>query len=158
MKKSLLNNIALAIILSATSTVALADNVYDRSAVGDITVKGGASRIHGDMYKMYDEQIKIANKKKAKNVILLIGDGMGDSEITAARNFAHGAGGAFKGLDALPITGQYTHYSLNKDTKKPVYVTDSAASATAWSIGTKTYNGAIPDFDSSYYTKRSLTI
>lgn len=143
MKKSLLNNIALALILSASSTVSLADNVYDRSAVGDITVKGGASRIHGDMFKMYEEQIKLANKKKAKNVILLIGDGMGDSEITAARNFAHGAGGAFKGLDALPITGQYTHYSLNKDTKKPVYVTDSAASATAWSIGAKTYNGAI---------------
>jgi alkaline phosphatase len=52
--------------------------------------------------------------KPAKNIILLIGDGMGDSEITAARNYAEGAGGFFKGIDALPLTGQYTHYSLDK--------------------------------------------
>ena len=60
-------------------------------------------------------------------MILLIGDGMGDSEITAARNFAHGTGGFFPGLDALPLTGQYTHYLLEKKTAKPDYVTDSAA-------------------------------
>ena len=75
-------------------------------------------------------------------MILLIGDGMGDSEITIARNVAVGAGGAFKGLDALPVTGQYTHYALTKD-GKPDYVTDSAASGTAWATGTKSYNGAI---------------
>lgn len=68
---------------------------------------------------------------------------MGDSEITAARNYAEGAGGFFKGIDALPLTGQYTHYALNKKTGKPDYVTDSAASATAWSTGVKTYNGAL---------------
>ncbi|MDA1379653.1 alkaline phosphatase [Plesiomonas shigelloides] len=47
-------------------------------------------------------------------MILLIGDGMGDSEITAARNYANGAGGFFAGIDALPLTGQYTHYALDK--------------------------------------------
>lgn len=59
-----------------------------------------------------------------------------------ARNYAHGAAGAFPGLDAFPLTGQYTHYSLDKD-GKPTYVTDSAASGSAWATGTKTYNGAI---------------
>ena len=68
---------------------------------------------------------------------------MGDSEITAARNFARGAAGAFPGIDALPVTGQYTHYALDPKTKKPDYVTDSAASATAWNTGVKSYNGAI---------------
>ncbi|WP_204313811.1 alkaline phosphatase, partial [Raoultella planticola] len=34
-------------------------------------------------------------------------------------------------------------YALNKKTGKPDYVTDSAASATAWSTGVKTYNGAL---------------
>jgi len=29
---------------------------------------------------------------------------MGDSEITVARNLAEGAGGFFKGIDALPLT------------------------------------------------------
>jgi alkaline phosphatase len=41
------------------------------------------------------------------------------------------------------LTGQYTHYALDKKTGKPDYVTDSAASATAWSTGVKTYNGAL---------------
>ena len=72
-------------------------DVFNRNAKGDLTTVGGASRIHGNMAEMYKEQIKLASKKKKKNVILLIGDGMGDSEITAARNFAYGAGGAFPG-------------------------------------------------------------
>ena len=135
-------SLALATLVAANTATA-ADDIYNRAAVGDITVQGGASRIHGDMYKMYESQLKIATKQKAKNVILLIGDGMGDSEITAARNYAYGAAGSFPGLDALPFSGQYTHYSLNKETHLPDYVTDSAASGTAWSTGTKSYNGAI---------------
>ena len=118
-------------------------SVMTRAALGDVTQYAGARRLTGDMTDNYQAVIDLAKKKHAKNVILLIGDGMGDSEITAARNFAKGAGGMFEGLDSLPFTGQYTHYSLNKETKKPDYVTDSAASATAWSTGVKSYNGAI---------------
>ncbi|VEC00321.1 Alkaline phosphatase precursor [Cedecea lapagei] len=111
-----------------------------RAAQGDLTQPGGARRITGDQTEAIRASL---NNKTAKNIILLIGDGMGDSEITAARNYAEGAGGFFRGIDALPLTGQYTHYSLDKKTKKPDYVTDSAASATAWSTGVKTYNGAL---------------
>lgn len=117
--------------------------LYERAARGDITEFAGARRLAGDMTDLYQKELAHAAQKHAKNVILLIGDGMGDSEITAARNFARGAGGMFKGLDALPFTGQYTHYSLNAKTHKPDYVTDSAASGTAWSTGVKSYNGAI---------------
>lgn len=117
--------------------------LYQRGAAGDITQFAGARRIQDNQTELYANALALAKQPHAKNVILLIGDGMGDSEITAARNFAKGAGGYFEGLDALPFTGQYTHYSLNKDTKKPDYVTDSAASATAWSTGVKSYNGAI---------------
>ncbi|MEO3989786.1 alkaline phosphatase [Pseudocitrobacter cyperus] len=111
-----------------------------RAAQGDITTPGGARRLNGDQSAALRASII---DKPAKNIILLIGDGMGDSEITAARNYALGAGGFFKGIDALPLTGQYTHYALDKKTGKPDYVTDSAASATAWSTGVKTYNGAL---------------
>ncbi|WP_237385374.1 alkaline phosphatase [Xenorhabdus sp. Sc-CR9] len=111
-----------------------------RAAQGNITEFGGARRLTQDQ----TETLKAAlSNTKAKNVILFIGDGMGDSEITIARNYAEGAGGFFKGIDALPFTGQYTHYSLDKKTQKPNYVTDSAASATAWATGVKTYNGAL---------------
>ncbi|MDR7342814.1 alkaline phosphatase [Pantoea alhagi] len=111
-----------------------------RAAMGDITQQGGARRVNGDQTEALRASLSNA---PAKNVILLIGDGMGDSEITLARNYAMGAGGFFKGIDALPLTGQYTHYSLDKETHKPSYVTDSAASATAWATGVKTYNGAL---------------
>ncbi len=111
----------------------------NRAAQGDITAPGGARRLTGDQTAALRDSL---SDKPAKNIILLIGDGMGDLEITAARNYAEGAGGFFKGIDALPLTGQYTHYALNKKTGKPDYVTDSAASATAWSTGVKTYNGA----------------
>src|ERR1051325_5683282 len=80
---------------------------------------------------------------KARNVIMLLGDGMGDSEITIARNYQVGANGRLA-MDSLPLTGEYTTYAVQKaDPTKPDYVTDSAASGTGWSTGHKTYNGAI---------------
>nr|ELR5043062.1 alkaline phosphatase [Providencia rettgeri] len=111
-----------------------------RAAQGDVTQFGGARRLTQEQTDIMKSAL---HNEQAKNVILFIGDGMGDSEITVARNYAEGAGGFFKGIDALPITGQYTHYALSKKTQKPDYVTDSSASATAWSTGVKTYNGAL---------------
>jgi alkaline phosphatase len=139
MKQIPLFTVTLLASLIATSAVA-EDAEYSRAATGDVTEHGGARRLTGDQTEALKASLI---NSTAKNVILLIGDGMGDSEITAARNQARGAGGFFPGLDALPLTGQYTHYSLDKKTHKPNYVTDSAASATAWATGTKSYNGAI---------------
>ena len=79
----------------------------------------------------------------ARNVILFIGDGMGDSEITLARNYEVGAAGRLA-LDTLPLTGAYTTYSIQeKDPALPDYVPDSAATGTAWATGAKTSNGRI---------------
>jgi alkaline phosphatase len=79
----------------------------------------------------------------AKNVIMFLGDGMGDSEITIARNYAVGAAGRLN-MDSLPLTGAYTTYAVKKGTLSvPDYVTDSAASGTGWATGRKTYNNAI---------------
>lgn len=132
-----LSLVALAAGLAAAPQPAAAPSVAPpvvREAKGDLSQPGGARRL---------PDAPPASAKPARNVILLIGDGMGDSEITLARNYARGAGGYFAGIDALPLTGQYTHYSLDAKTGKPVYVTDSAASATAWSSGVKSYNGAL---------------
>jgi alkaline phosphatase len=79
----------------------------------------------------------------ARNTLLFIGDGMGDSEITLARNYALGAGGRLA-LDSLPLTGAYTTYSVDeRDPALPNYVPDSAATGTAWAAGHKTSNGRI---------------
>lgn len=138
---SLVARAVVAALLLTSVQAALAEtSLTSRAAIGDITEQGGARRLSSDQTDALKASL---SNKTVKNVILLIGDGMGDSEITSARNYAEGAGGYFKGIDALPLTGQYTHYSLDKKTHKPNYVTDSAASATAWSTGVKSYNGAL---------------
>jgi alkaline phosphatase len=145
-KSRLLASVAAAVLLVSGFGAAMAqdaggsdDALFTRAAQGDLSQPGGARRITGDMTSMLQSAI---TNGEVRHVILFIGDGMGDSEITVARNYAEGAGGYFKGIDALPVTGQYTHYSLDKD-GKPTYVTDSAASGTAWSTGVKTYNNAV---------------
>lgn len=109
------------------------------AATIDLSAHGGAARLSGDQTKAVKKAVQGG---RADNVILLIGDGMGDSEITSARDYQHGAGGRFPGIDALPLTGQYTTYSLKKDGSTD-YVPDSAATGSAWATGTKTYDNAV---------------
>jgi alkaline phosphatase len=100
----------------------------------------GSGSDHGDRSR---EVARSIDGGRARNVILFIGDGMGDSEITAARNYSAGAAGRLE-LDQLPLTGAYTTYAVKPGTSNvPDYVTDSAASGTAWATGTKTYNNAV---------------
>ena len=144
-----MNRLPHALALAVICVVAIACSADDhrsgngepvnRNSVGHLTDTGGARRSTGNQSEAIRHAI---NSSKARNVILIIGDGMGDSEITIARNYAVGAGASLPGLDSLPLAGQYTHYALNKD-GTPNYVTDSAAAATAWGTGTKTYNGAL---------------
>src|SRR3954462_7552540 len=62
-----------------------------------------------------------------KHVIFFLGDGMGDSEITIARNYFVGANGRLN-LDKLPATGSITTYAVQESNPSlPDYVTDSAA-------------------------------
>lgn len=115
-------------------------DLLDPSSKGDVTQFGGATRLKAERTEALKASL---SNRQVKNVILFIGDGTSESEITAARNYAEGASGYFKGLDVLPFTGAYTTYSLDQNTKKIDYVTDSAASASAWATGVKTYNGAL---------------
>lgn len=132
--------VARAALTFTTAALLLGSTLAPASAADpDPTQNGGAARNAVDMTDALRASIV---DTPAKNVILLIGDGMGDSEITVARNYAEGAGGRFAGIDALPLTGQYTTYSLTK-AGAPDYVPDSAATGSAWATGTKTYDNAI---------------
>lgn len=71
-----------------------------------------------------------------KNIIMIIGDGMGQGALNLASLHTHGELGKLA-MQSLPVAGLCTTYSGNAD------VTDSAASATALSSGYKTFNGAI---------------
>lgn len=106
-------------------------------------VAAATARGADDGDRSSDVRRAIVAGKRAKNVILFIGDGMGDSEITIARNYEKGAAGRLS-MDALPLTGAYTTHAVKKGTGDvPDYVTDSAASGTGWATGRKTYNNAV---------------
>ncbi|WP_127529633.1 alkaline phosphatase [Paenibacillus kobensis] len=76
-----------------------------------------------------------AASSKAKNVILFVGDGMGLAQRNAIRLATVGENGKLA-MDDMPYSG-LVHTSSTD------VVTDSAASATAYASGVKTYNGAI---------------
>jgi alkaline phosphatase len=106
-----------------------------------------AAPAHADTASTSDQTAAVIAAIKpisdVKNVILFIGDGMGDSQIALARDYIYGAKGSFPGIDALPFTGAYTTFSVHASTGLPDYTTDSAASATGWTTGVKSYDGAI---------------
>ncbi len=79
---------------------------------------------------------------RAKNVILLIGDGMGQTHVDATRIRYYSAAGRLN-MERLPALGAVKTYAVEEGSDKPELVTDSAASATAWSSGVKTYNNAL---------------
>jgi alkaline phosphatase len=93
----------------------------------------------------------------ARNVILFLGDGMGDSEITVARNYQAGAAGRLW-MDTLPLTGEYTTFALQESNPLLIdYVTDSAASGTGWATGYKTSNGRVSSVAGTGNSVTSLT-
>lgn len=71
-----------------------------------------------------------------KNVVLLIGDGMGFEQAKAAGMYAHGAPGTLP-FEAFPHQAEMTTHSADSP------VTDSAAAATALATGHKVNNGVI---------------
>jgi alkaline phosphatase len=75
--------------------------------------------------------------KKAKNIIFMVPDGQGLSNVTAARIFKNGPDGAPLYQETLKNIGYQRTHSANST------VTDSAAAASAWAIGEKVVNNEI---------------
>lgn len=89
------------------------------------------------------------NNGRVKNVIYLLGDGMGRTHVTAGRERFYGAAGKLN-METLPAHGYVSTHSVEKNSGQPGqadfhpnYVTDSASAATAWASGVKTYNAAL---------------
>ncbi len=92
----------------------------------ELTFRGGETY----PVKKYKHEFKVV---KPKNVIFLIGDGMGVSQVFAGLT----ANGGNLFLQNCKYTG------FSKTHSSDDYVTDSAAAGTALATGKKTYNGAI---------------
>ncbi len=88
-------------------------------------------------FREYPDATAIPGVKKVKNIIMMIGDGMGFNQVTAARMAAFGRGVGLA-MDRMEETGQSITLSLDSS-----LITDSAAGATSLASGIKTLNGRI---------------
>ncbi len=76
-----------------------------------------------------------------KNIIFMVPDGMGLSNVTTSRIYKNGPNGDSLNLEKLPYIGYQRTHSLNNT------ITDSAAAASTWASGEKFNNGEISCLD-----------
>ena len=104
------------------------------ASVGGVGVSlASASNKTADLTATENATITLTNVTKAKNVILLIGDGMGPEQIKA--------GEIYKG-EALTMQG-FPYKTTVQTRSASDEITDSAASATALATGKRTINGMV---------------
>lgn len=92
-----------------------------------------ASFTNATPHKLVELPAKVAFKKQPKNIILLIGDGMGVAQLHAAQT---ANGGALN-------MGLIKHMGLIDTQSADNYITDSAAGGTALATGQRVNNGVI---------------
>ncbi len=76
---------------------------------------------------------KTPSSSQAKNIILLIGDGMGIAQLSSVYYYS----------DQTSNFSRFKHIGLHQNQPVGMKITDSAAGATAFSTGYKSYNAAI---------------
>ncbi len=81
----------------------------------------------------FHSSAQTTNNTSPKNVILLIGDGMGLSQVSSAYYFGEGT----------PNFSRFPYIGLSNTSAASDKITDSAAGATAFASGVLTYNAAI---------------
>lgn len=86
--------------------------------------------------KLHEKFEKSPTGTNVKNVVLMIGDGMGVGQLEIARLLQYGKEGSLF-MESLP------HVALMRTNSNDQFVTDSAAAGTALATGIKTNNGMI---------------
>lgn len=111
------------------------------TGVSSFTLSAEAGTPDKNQGKAHGQDHKKGKKEKVKNVIFLIGDGMGTSYTSAYRYLQNDPSTKMvedTALDAY-LVGQQSTYPEDPDQN----ITDSASAATAMAAGIKTYNSAI---------------
>lgn len=112
-------------LLFIVLSVSAQENYKEVSAGKDVYSGGESYDV-----KSFPKKFK---QKKPRNVILMIGDGMGVAQVFAGLTANHGH----------LFLENFKSVGFSKTQSSNWYVTDSAAGGTALSTGQKTYNGAI---------------
>lgn len=115
-------------------------------AVGGLALTVTASGFNAAVAKEKAADPKGSASTKSRNLIVLIGDGMGPAQVSAARyyqQYVHGK--PTLNLDPYYVGQATTYADRGEDGGNVVsgIVTDSASAGTAFATGNKTYNAAI---------------
>jgi alkaline phosphatase len=129
-----------------TSNFLLRDHSFSRAGAHTLearTADGASASVRIESLSWDTPQPGAA---RARNIVLLLGDGMGLAHRTAARmvsrGYADGRARAPLAMDTMPVTGQVMTSSLN------AVLTDSAPGMSCYSTGNKSNNnqeGVFPD-------------
>ncbi len=115
---------------SASESISAEESVSESESISEEPVE---KKPFEDLEWAENKTYSLNETAKVKNVILLIGDGMGPNHLEAARI----AKGADLACDAMPKICEVTTCNVDGET------TDSAAAATAMATGVKTLNKRI---------------
>ncbi|KKI53158.1 MAG: alkaline phosphatase [Staphylococcus equorum] len=126
-------------LFNKLATVTVASAIVVGSALGNVqpTYASGNGKASNDT----PDVSYMGNTENPKNVIFLVGDGMGPSYNSAYRYFADNP--ETKEMEKTAFDKHLVGNQRTNPADPKENVTDSAASATAFSSGHKTYNGAI---------------
>ncbi|QGY43401.1 alkaline phosphatase [Maribellus comscasis] len=124
----MLKRLSLLVFLLAIGLNIFAQDAYMDAQAEDVE----KTYVGGEKYevKTYPHTFKT---KKPKNIIFLIGDGMGVSQVFAGLTANHGR----------LFLDNFKHVGFSQTQSTSDFITDSAAGGTALSTGVRTYNGAI---------------
>jgi len=124
------------------------------AATAAVAVVGGGTAAATGVFSRADSTERAVraalDDRHPKNVIFLLGDGMGTQEITAARYY-EGVHSSLN-VDRLPLTGFDTTWSVKPAANPPYlpdYDPDSASTGTSWATGRKTIDERISQGPSS---------
>ncbi|MCG6187939.1 alkaline phosphatase [Maribellus maritimus] len=124
----MLKRLSLLVFLLAFGLNIFAQDAYMDAEAEDVE----KTYVGGEKYevKTYPQTFKA---KKPKNVIFLIGDGMGVAQVFSGITANHGR----------LFLDNFKHIGFSQTQSASDFITDSAAGGTALSTGVRTYNGAI---------------
>ena len=123
----------LALLSAITMTVSASSCAFVSDLMGKILPNSGKESSTSESSESSENTVEIENVEHIKNVILLIGDGMGPNQIKAGELFL-----------GEKLCFQNFPYSVKVETRSNnAEVTDSAAAATAMATGTRTNNGYV---------------
>lgn len=111
--------------------------IFSLSACGNTSADGWYTEDEIKITRRQAQKIINQDFTTPKNIILIIGDGMGPNDIALAEDNVNGVYDFGLVLNQIENHGLVTTHSANAE------VTDSAASGTALATGTKTNNGYV---------------